>query len=195
MKEIYKKIWQLAKPYYKKGRPMDISHIEWMTEEAKKVCHSEDIDDSLFIPLVILHDVGYAEQNGASDKDPFNQDLKRNHMISSERISRRILTELDYPKDKLEKILYYISVHDNWNLGDDKPYKADKILATFNDLDFIWLAVKKGFEEVRKMIDKNPAKMIEFVEKSEKITRRPFATKTTRNIFYQYLSERKKEIN
>ncbi len=29
MKEIYKQMWLLAKPYYLKGRSMDIDYVEW----------------------------------------------------------------------------------------------------------------------------------------------------------------------
>jgi hypothetical protein len=35
MNKIYNQIWQLAKPYYKKGRTMDIDHIEWIMKEAQ----------------------------------------------------------------------------------------------------------------------------------------------------------------
>jgi hypothetical protein len=34
MKQIYREIWELAKPYYEKGRPMDIDHIRWMMKDA-----------------------------------------------------------------------------------------------------------------------------------------------------------------
>jgi len=49
MKNIYSKIWKLAKPYYEKGRPMDIDHIEWMMKDALLVSEKENLDDSLII--------------------------------------------------------------------------------------------------------------------------------------------------
>ena len=116
-------------------------------------------------------------------------------MVAGERIIKKILTNLNYPGGKVDKISYFVSVHDNWNLGDDKPFKEDKILAVFNDLDFTWLTVKEGFEAVRKMINKNPTEMANFIEKNEKLTRRPFATKTTKQIFSKLIKERKRENN
>ena len=49
MKAVYEQIWDLAKPYYEKGRPMDLEHIDWMMEAAEKVCEREKIDDSIFL--------------------------------------------------------------------------------------------------------------------------------------------------
>jgi len=61
MKKVYKKIWESAKPHYKKGRPMDKDHIEWMMKEGMYVCKQEKLNDSLLLPLIILHDVGYSK--------------------------------------------------------------------------------------------------------------------------------------
>ena len=61
MNNTYQQICELAKPYYEKGRPMDIDHIEWFMETAQMVCQKEDLDDSLLLPLAILHDVGYSK--------------------------------------------------------------------------------------------------------------------------------------
>ena len=56
MKEIYQKIWKLAKPYYEKGRPMDVDHIEWMMKDALIVCEKEKLNDEILLPLVIFLD-------------------------------------------------------------------------------------------------------------------------------------------
>ena len=53
MKLIYQQLWELAKQYYEKGRPMDLDHVEWMMKDALFVCEKENIDDSIFLPLVI----------------------------------------------------------------------------------------------------------------------------------------------
>ena len=116
MNQIYEDIWKLAKSYYEKGRPMDIDHIEWMMKDAFLVCQKENLDDSLLLPLVILHDVGYAE---VPKDNPFKLNLRKAHMEAGAKIARHILEKLNYPKDKIKKIEYYVSVHDNWALGDN----------------------------------------------------------------------------
>ena len=70
MKNRYKELWKLAKPYYEKGRPMDIDHVKWMMQDAMLICEKEGIDETLLLPLVILHDTGYSK---APKKNPFNK--------------------------------------------------------------------------------------------------------------------------
>jgi len=190
MKEVYSKIWQLAKPYYEKGRPMDLDHIEWMMKDAILVCEQENIDDSLLLPLVILHDVGYAE---VPKDNPLKLNLREAHMNSGAIITKRILDKVAYPKDKAEKIIYYISVHDNWAFGENDIYKKDVILRVFNDLDYMWMATPKGFPALMKILKKNHMQMIEYLENDDKPKLRPFSTATTKNLYVKYLDDRKKE--
>ncbi|MFH1564888.1 MAG: HD domain-containing protein [bacterium] len=190
MKETYKKMWKLAKPHYQKGRPMDIDHIEWMMKDALLVCKKEKIDDSLLLPLVILHDVGYSK---TPKGNPFRLDLKKTHMKAGAEIAKEILQKLDYPDDKIEKIFYYVSVHDKWIFGEDDLFKKDIILGVFNDLDFMWMATPKGFPALMKILKKNPGEMIEYLEKNEKIKRRPFLSRTTKKLYDNYLKDRRRE--
>ena len=77
MNSLFKKLWDAARPYYEKGRPMDVQHIEWMIPEAWKVCENENIDEYLLIPLVILHDIGYSH---ISTKSTFHKNVRKAHM-------------------------------------------------------------------------------------------------------------------
>jgi hypothetical protein len=191
MKKVYEKIWKLAKKLYKKGRPMDIAHIEWMMRDAMLVCKKEKIDDTLLLPLAILHDTGYS----AVPKDnPFKINLRKAHMKAGAKIACRILKQLDYPEDKIRKIEYYVSVHDNWALGDDEVFKKDIILGVFTDLDFIWMATPQGFPPMMRILNKNPKQLLEYIETDDKPIKRPFATKTTKALFEKYLRQRRKEI-
>ncbi len=190
MDPIYFKIWELAQPYYEKGRPMDIAHIKWMMRDAFLVCQIEKIDDSLLLPLVILHDVGYAKvpKDNISDLD-----LRKANMEEGAKIAKEILEKVDYPKDKVEKIVYYISVHDNWAFGDNEIYKNDKILAVFTDLDFIWMATEKGFVAVADNLKLNHKSMLEYLQNNPKLVERPLSTKMTEKLFANYIEERKEE--
>ncbi|NQU99263.1 MAG: HD domain-containing protein [Parcubacteria group bacterium] len=190
MEKIFLKIWGLAKPYYEKGRPMDVDHIDWMMEEALFVCKKENIDDLLLLPLVILHDIGYAK---VSKDNPFNLDLRSSHMKEGEKIAREILEKLNYPKDKIEKIVYYVSIHDNWAFGETEIYRKNQILRIFKELDFIWMATPKGFLFLMKILNKSRKQMINYLEE-EKPAGLPFSTETTRELYYHYLNNRKKEV-
>lgn len=116
-------------------------------------------------------------------------------MKAGAEIAKKILEEVEYPEDKVERIVHYISIHDNWALGDDKSYADDKILGVFNDLDFMWMATRKGFPVLMKILSKNKREMIQYLENDEKLTKRPFSTETTKRLFEKYLGERKNENN
>ena len=189
MKEVYSKIWKLAKPYYEKGRPTDIDHIEWMMQDAEILCKKEKLDDSILLPLVILHDVGYAE---VPKNNSFNLNLREAHMKTGSIIAKRILEKINYPKDKSDKIVHLVSIHDSWAFGSHELYKQDIILGTFNDLDYIWMATPKGFPALMKMLNKDSKQMIDYLENDDKLKLRPFSTKTAKNIYEKYLGDRKK---
>ncbi|MDD5567031.1 MAG: hypothetical protein PHH01_02440 [Patescibacteria group bacterium] len=190
--EIYKKIWEMAKPYYEKGRPMDIEHVDWLIKEAMIVCEKEDIDISLLMPLVILHDVGYAK---VPQENPFKLNIRQLHMDEGAKIAKQILDEVDYPEDKKTKVVSYVSVHDNWALGDDHIYHEDKILGVFNDLEYSWMATEKGFPALMKILNKSHSEMLEHLETNEKIKRRPFSTDTTKKLYEGCLKDRYAEQN
>lgn len=191
MKDIYLDIWNLAKQYYIKGRPMDIDHIEWMMGDAILICEKEKLDDTILLPLVILHDVGYSE---VPKDNPFNLDIRKAHMDKGCIISKRILSELKYDMKKIEIISNYVAVHDNWSFGDNNIYK-DKILGTFNDLDYIWMATPKGFVALMGILKKNKKEMLEFLETNEKLINRPFLTKTASDLYEDYIRGRTMELN
>ncbi len=188
MKEIYEKIWKLALPYYEKGRPMDIDHIEWMMKDAMLVCKKEALDDSLLLPLVILHDVGYAN---CKKDNPYKLDMRKKHMMEGAKIAEKILIEVNYPKEKSVKIAHYISIHDNWAFGDYKIYEKEKLLGVFRDLDFIWVVTQKGFPAMQKVLSKNKKEMLKYsIEQGA----RTYHTKTAKKLFEKYLQDRKNEI-
>lgn len=191
MNENYEKIWESARPYYEKGRPMDVDHIEWMMKDAMLVCDNEGIDDSILLPLVILHDVGYGE---IPPGNPFNLDLRKEHMKKGGEIAEKILKKLNYDSEKIDQISNLVSVHDDWALGDDQSYKDNIFLGVFNDLDFTWMATPKGFPALMKILNKSAEEMIKYLETDEKLIKRPFSTKTTKQLFESYLKDRRSEL-
>jgi len=192
MKKVYQEIWQLAKPFYKKGRKMDVNHIEWMIKDALIVCKKENLDDTIFMPLVILHDIGYSK---IKKDDPFKLDIRRKHMQEGAKLSQKILERINYPKNKSQKIIKYILIHDNWAFGETEIYKNDKLLAVFTDLDFTWMATPIGFKELMKILKKNKKEMLKYLSSRKTPAKSvPFSTKTTKSLFTAYLRDRRKEI-
>ena len=199
MEDIYLKLWELAKPYYLKGRPMDIAHIEWMMMDAQKVCDIEKLDASLLLPTCILHDVGYSavEDIKQQGKDYYDLDVRRFHMDEGAIIAQDLLEQVAYPKDKLEKIVYYISVHDNWAYGEIDLYLNDPVLGTFKDLDYLWLFTKQGFESMSSHLGKNPSDYLKELEDEPLPAKgkKPWSNQTTQKLHDDYLLARQEDVN
>lgn len=194
MKQIYKKLWELAKPYYKKGRSYDIPHVEWMMGEAKRIAKIENLNEGLLLPIVILHDVGYSM---AGNKNPRMKckDSKRKHMEDGAKIAGKLLEKIYYDPELAKKIVYYISVHDNWIFDDDAPFKECREMGVFNDLDFIWAVSSLSmFEYGAKSMGMKTEEMYDFWLNDEKIVRRPFSSEITKKMFEKFMAERKKVL-
>ncbi len=195
MDEIYLKIWEMGKPFYEKGRSYDVPHIEWMMKEADKIADIENLNKEMLLPIVILHDVGYAtvNQDNPSIKD---KKTKIIHMKEGAKIAKEILEKMDYNQNLIEKITYYISVHDNWILGDDSPYKECKEMAVFNDLDFLWTTTSFNiFKTQAKSMNYTLKEFYQSWKKDEKLTRRPFCCNYTKQMFFNSMEKINKAIN
>jgi hypothetical protein len=195
MKDIYKKIWGLAKSYYKKGRPMDIAHIEWFMKEAKRISKIECLDDTILIPFAILHDVGYSEIQNVKNINYYDTDIRKAHMAAGKVIAVKILHLVHYPKDKIDAITEYIGIHDNWAFGKVELYISDPILGTFKDLDYLWMFTKEGCRVVQAVLKKTDQEMLEYLrsEPSPIGGKKPFTNESTKQLHAVLLREREKE--
>lgn len=193
---IYQQIWEHAKVYYVKGRPMDVSHIEWMMDQVKHLCRIEHLDETLLMPLAILHDVGYSALKDPATANHYNTDIRKAHMEAGAKIAEKILHEVMYPKDKLQQVVHYVSIHDAWALGEVDIYVKDKILGTFKDLDYLWIYTKDGCAPIQKVLKKNNKEMLEHLknETSPIYNKKPFSTNYAKNLREKYLKEREEEL-
>ncbi|MBU3934445.1 HD domain-containing protein [Patescibacteria group bacterium] len=195
MEDIYIKILELARPYYEKGRVYDLDQIDWMIKQADRLADNLGLDKRILMPLVILHDVGYAfiQEHNPNIKD---QESKRVHLEEGVKIARKILEQVNYDSELTEKIVYFVSVHDNWVFGDNQPYKDSKLLSLFNDLDFLY--AQSSYEAFKYHGDSMGIpveKMYDFWMNDEKLKRRPFCCPETKALFEDFMNQRKQEIN
>lgn len=194
MDTIYLKLWEKARPYYLKGRQYDVAHVEWLMQQAQAILLQEKLNEKLLMPLVILHDVGYSviKDNNPNVKD---QSSKVLHMQAGAKIAAKLLKAVDYEPKLSDEIVYYISVHDNWVLDDDVPFQSCKELAVLNDLDFLWtLTSLDQFKVVAESMRLSPQVFFERFKQDEKLTRRPFCTDYTRQLFVRSMLDIKKQL-
>ena len=195
MDSIYSKILELATPYYERGRVYDLDQISWMIEQAELLADKLSLDKTILMPLIILHDVGYAFVNNRNPNIK-SQEIKKIHLIEGAKVAQEILQKIDYPEDLSKQIVYFVSVHDNWVFGDDEPYKKSRLLSFFNDLDFLY--AQSSFEQFKTVGDSmgiSFEKMYDFWMNDEKLKRRPFCCPETKAIFENFMAKRKLEID
>lgn len=205
IKPIYEQIWELARPYYEKGRPMDIDHIEWFMGVATEIAEKEGLDDTILLPLAILHDVGYSKVKDVATANYYDGDIRALHMAEGAKIAAEILKEVGYDQEKSKKIVHYVSIHDNWGLkeksGGDKAvyldiYLNDPILGTFKDLDYIWIYTEKGCKGIQPVLKLDDSGMLAHLqsEKSPMYGEKPFSNPSTQKLHDDLLKEREAEF-
>ncbi|MFA5023942.1 MAG: hypothetical protein WC523_03245 [Patescibacteria group bacterium] len=194
MKNIYSKILELSRPYYEKGRVYDLDQIDWMIKQAELLADKLNLGQTILIPLIILHDVGYAFVN---NRNPHikSQEIKKIHLEEGAKVAKQILEQVGYDRSLAEQIVYFVSVHDNWVFGDDEPYKKSGLLSFFNDLDFLYsqsslAAFKCHADSMQIPVEK----MYDFWLNDEKLIRRPFYCPETKALFENLMAERKLEL-
>ncbi|MGD8985197.1 MAG: HD domain-containing protein [Desulfobacteraceae bacterium] len=134
MKNIFKEIWELAKPYLD-TRDNDI-HTKISVEFAYKLLEAEGGDEDVVIPAIILHDVGWKEVpedlqlKGFGPKATFPE-LTKIHEDEGVKIAKNILEKINYDNKKAEEILRIVGGHDSrkepLSLNDKLVKDADKL--------------------------------------------------------------------
>jgi len=143
MKAIFKKIYQLAKPYLN-TRNNDI-HTEICIKFAYRLLEKEGGDEDIVIPAIILHDVGWKNvpqnlQQRAFGPKAIYPKINRIHETEGVKIAKDILEKVHYDAQRIEEILEIIDGHDSRK---EAISLHDKIV---KDADRLWRISKKGFQ-------------------------------------------------
>ena len=97
--EIIKK---LVKQKMKNDTAHDFSHVLRVYKLSEKIGKKENADLSILLPSSLLHDLKNSKKNIFQRKKSSEETFV---------LSKKILKKLKFPSDKIEKILYCISVH------------------------------------------------------------------------------------
>jgi len=98
-----KEIEKIAKTYFK--NPVsghDWFHVERVFRTALKIGKTEKADMSILKPAVLLHDIARKKEDMGKVKC---------HAQEGAKMAKKILNKLNYPQEKIEKIIYAIGVH------------------------------------------------------------------------------------
>jgi hypothetical protein len=132
---IYDKIYEKAKPYLYTRRN-DI-HVAISYDFAQRLLSFyPQADEDIVLPAILLHDVGWKmvpeeRQKGAFGPDVSDNETQQFHEIEGARIADKILSSLNYPEHKVQKIMEIIDGHDTrleaLSLNDMLVKDADKL--------------------------------------------------------------------
>jgi HD superfamily phosphodiesterase len=134
MKNIFKEIWELAKPYLD-TRDNEI-HTKISIEFAYKLLEAEGGDEDVVIPAIILHDVGWKRVPENLQLKTFGPratlpGLAKIHEDEGVKIAKDILKKANYDNNKVEEILRIVGGHDSReqpiSINDKLVKDADKL--------------------------------------------------------------------
>lgn len=104
-----------AMAYLEKGRPnWDAPHTEETVRWMEELIENEGGNRRVLVSTMWLHDIGYS---GLFDGQPASfdnvmGDVRSNHMRQGADLARKILTELGYPLNEIDRISQLVSIHD-----------------------------------------------------------------------------------
>jgi HD superfamily phosphodiesterase len=115
LKPIYLKIFEKAKPFLRTRK--NLVHTRISLRYALRLLREEEGDESVVIPAILLHDVGWKTipehlQLTAFGPDPSNPQLTKAHEVNGAKIAKAILEEFRYPPEKITQISRIIRGHD-----------------------------------------------------------------------------------
>ena len=186
MKDIYRKMWELAKPYLD-TREND-SHTQVSLEFAQQLLKEEGGDEDIVIPAIILHDVGWKKVPEELHLKAFgpksDPELTRIHEVEGAKIAREILEQLHYDQNKIQEIFNIIEAHDTRT---EAISLNDRLVKDADALDRVTSeAFRVNIARFRMTFD-------EWMDHFESVSATWFGTPTAKNIAKKELENRLKE--
>ena len=139
-------MFKLATPYLKKGRMFDYQHTKELLVLVDEIIKGDGLDETVIVPALIFHDTGWGVLSSESKNDYHSAGSREDHMEKGAELANKILTDIGYPKEKIEQITHLVSVHDYPSSSINKPlYKKDEFAIA--GIDFLWRATSSGFNK------------------------------------------------
>jgi HD superfamily phosphodiesterase len=184
---VFKQIYQLAQPYLN-TRHNDI-HTEMSMQLAYQLLSAEGGQESIVIPAIILHDVGWCTVPAALHLKAFgpkatSPEINRTHEQEGVKIAEHVLTKVNYDKEKVGEILTIIDGHDSRK---ESLSLNDSIV---KDADKLWRYTQIGFDIDNERFEETVA---EGLNRLRKYLSRWFFTDTAYQIAKEELHQRERE--
>lgn len=102
--EFFEKLREKVKPYFEGINPChDMMHTDRVLRVALHVAEKENADLEIVGAAVLLHDIARKEQDESKGKVC--------HATRGAELAREILEEMNYPENKIEKVIHCVRTH------------------------------------------------------------------------------------
>ncbi|MFB0501748.1 MAG: HD domain-containing protein [Candidatus Bathyarchaeia archaeon] len=123
---IFEEIKDRSEEFFKLSHH-DKSHVERVYNLAVRIAKEENADLDIVKAAALLHDIARAMEDEGKIKD---------HATEGAKISRKVLEEVDFPKEKIDKVTHCIEAH-RFKKGIEAESLEAKILQDADRLDII----------------------------------------------------------
>lgn len=182
----YLPIWQQVEPLLKTAKLKNfVLHSLNVARAMEEIIAGEGGDPDLLVPAALLHDIGWTEVplelQLAEDSESKHQALVE-HIKQAPPLIRKILSSLNYPSDRIERIVDIVAAHKFQDPQEDN----DKQIII--DADALSDTYKESFYSDMESYHSTPEKLYEFRKFNT------FYTPTAQKIFQTQLAARLAEI-
>jgi len=98
---VFKQIGELSKEFFKHSHHSK-SHVERVYNLAVKIAKEENADLDVIRAAALLHDIARALEDEGKIED---------HTMEGAKMARKLLEEVNFPKEKIDKVVRCIEVH------------------------------------------------------------------------------------
>jgi hypothetical protein len=146
VKDIFERIWQLALPL--QDQRDDSGHAEVALHYATLLLSTEQGDEEIVVPAIILHDIGYSQLSrerrlvifDRSRPEAERKAVQIEHENAGVVLAKGLLVKVEYPRELVPEILEIISQHDT------RKGFISKNEGLVRDSDKLWRFSKRAFE-------------------------------------------------
>ena len=186
-RSVFKQIYQLAQPYLNTRRN-DI-HTEISMQIAYQLLSAEGGQESIVIPAIILHDVGWKKVPEALQLKAFgpkatSPEINRTHEKEGVKIAKDILEKVNYDVAEMRQILEIIDGHDSRK---QSISLNDQIV---KDADKLWRYTREGFHIDAERFGESYVERLNRLRKALPVW---FFTETAHQIANEELQQRERE--
>lgn len=122
---FFNKLKEETKTYFEEGGSHEYSHTERVYQNALRISEGEDVDLDVVKTAALLHDIAREKEDKGDCKC---------HAIEGASMARKLLNKLNFPKEKIEKVVYAIEIHRH-STGINPKTKESAIIQDADRLD------------------------------------------------------------